>query len=293
MDAIGGAIRVASEMSPALGARLTWMREWHRGDPALRVIRALVRKGDTVVDIGANWGFFTANLARLVGRAGHVHAIEPDPRQRESLEAISARHGNVTLHATGLSDREGEAILHVPVMDGRPIGALASLTVPTGRAEIDHERVPVRLTRLDALPIGGRVTFVKCDVEGHELAVLRGAGALLRRDRPAVLVEIEQRHQKEDIRQTFKHLAALDYAGYALRAQGPVPVEEFDVRRDQLDLLGSEFVSGAMPHGYVHDFVFVPAGSEALTSVISRIVIGRRGAKERGQRQGQMSSLRV
>jgi FkbM family methyltransferase len=258
MDAIGGAIRVASEMRPALGARLAWMREWYRGDPALRVVLGLIRKGDTVVDIGANWGFFTANFARLVGRAGHVHAVEPDPTHRGSLEAISARHGNVTLYPIGLSDREGEGVLHVPIMEGRPIGALASLTVPSGRATIAHQRVPVKLTRLDALlPDDARVAFVKCDVEGHELAVLRGADALLRRDHPAILVEIEQRHQAEDIRHTFEHLARLGYTGYALRPEGPVPVEQFDVRRDQLDLLGREFVSGAMPAGYVHDFVFL------------------------------------
>jgi len=264
MDAIGGAIRVASEMSPALGARLTWIREWRRGDPALRVVRRFVRKGDTVVDIGANWGFFTANFARLVGPAGQVHAIEPDPSHRGSLEAMRARHGNVTLYATGLSDHDGEGILHVPVMDGRPVGALASLTVPAGRVGIAHQQVRVPLTRLDSLlPRGLRVAFVKCDVEGHELAVLRGAGALLRRDHPVILVEIEQRHQKEDIRDTFEYLVRLGYAGYALRAEGPAPIDEFDVRRDQLDLLSAEFLAGQMPEGYVHDFAFVPAGAEA------------------------------
>src|SRR5262249_20015555 len=118
--------------------------------------------------------------------------------------------------------------------------------------------------RLDSLlPRGPRVAFVKCDVEGHELAVLRGAVALLRRDHPVILVEIEQRHQKEDIRDTFEHLIRLGYAGYALRADGPAPIDKFDVRRDQLDLLSAEFLAGQMPEGYVHDFAFVPAGAEA------------------------------
>src|SRR5262249_26155197 len=181
-----------------------------------------------------NWGFFTANFARLVGPAGHVHAIEPDPSHRRNLEAMRARHGNVTLHATGLSDHDGQGILHVPIMDGRPVGALASLTVPAGRAGIAHQQVRVPLTRLDSLlPKGPRVAFVKCDVEGHELAVLRGAGALLRRDHPVILVEIEQRHQKEDIRDTFEHLIRLGYAGYALRAAGPAPTPEVAVRRGQ------------------------------------------------------------
>jgi len=268
MDAIGGTIRVVSEIRPALGARLSWMREWYRGDPALPVVRGVVRKGDTVVDIGANWGFFTANLARLVERSGCVHAIEPDPSHRASLDAIGARYGNVIVHTTGLSDHEGQGVLHVPVMDGQPVGALASLAVPDGRTGITHQRVPVMLTRLDSLlpKEGPRVAFVKCDVEGHELAVLRGASDLLRRDRPTILIEIEQRHQREDIRHTFAHLAGLGYAGYALRADGPVPLAEFDVKRDQVDLLGSEFMAGEMPAGYVHDFVFVPADSSAPPS---------------------------
>jgi FkbM family methyltransferase len=268
MDAIGGAIRVVSEIRPALGARLSWMREWRRGDPALPVVREVVRKGDTVVDIGANWGFFTANLARLVARSGCVHAIEPDPSHRGSLEAIGTRYGNVIVHSTGLSDHDGQGMLHVPVVNGEPVGALASLAVPDGRAGIAHEQVPVKLTRLDSLlpSDGPRVAFVKCDVEGHELAVLRGARDLLRRDRPTILIEIEQRHQREDIRQTFAYLAGLGYSGHALRADGPIPLEEFDVKRDQVDLLGSEFMAGEMPSGYVHDFVFVPAESSAPSS---------------------------
>jgi FkbM family methyltransferase len=259
MDVIGGLIRVAGEVHPSLGARLTWIREKRRGDVALPLLEAFVGRGDLVVDIGANWGFFTYHLARLVGRTGRVHAIEPDPAHLASLRAIQRGRPQVTIHPVGLSDREDAAELHVPVLAGERLGALASLAIPAERAGLQHDHVPVRLTRLDALlPADAPVAFVKCDVEGHEPAVLRGAEAILGRRRPPLLIEIEQRHQAGDVRRTFAHLEALGYVGYYLRADGLRPLAEFDLARDQLAHLTGTFVPVVMPAGYVHDFLFAP-----------------------------------
>jgi FkbM family methyltransferase len=263
MDVIGGLIRVAGEVDPSLGARLTWIREKRRGDAALRALEVLVRPGTVAVDVGANWGFFAYHLARLVGPRGRVYAIEPDPRHLASLRAIQRRRPHLAIHPVGLSDRAGAAELHVPVVAGRRVDALASLAVPRERAGVAHERVRVELARLDdLLPATTQVAFVKCDVEGHELAVLRGADGILRRHRPALLVEIEQRHQEGDIHRTFEHLAGLGYEGYQVRPGGLRPLAEFDLARDQLAFLGAEFMPYAMPDGYVHDFVFVAPGTD-------------------------------
>jgi FkbM family methyltransferase len=259
MDVMGGLIRVAGEVHPSLGARLTWIRESRRGNVALRVLEMLVGRGAVAVDIGANWGFFTYHLARLVGAAGRVHAVEPDPAHLASLRAIQRRRSQVTIHPVGLSDREDVAELHVPRLAGKRLGALASLAIPPERAGLEHDHVPVRLARLDALlPVDAPVTFVKCDVEGHEPAVLRGTEAILRRRRPPLLIEIEQRHQDGDIHRTFDHLSALGYLGYCLRHDGLRPLGEFDLARDQLAYLTGRFMPGIMPAGYVHDFLFVP-----------------------------------
>lgn len=263
MDAVGRLIRVAGGVHPALAARLTWIREKRRGDVAIRVLEALVRRGTVAVDVGANWGFFAYHLARLVGPEGHVHVVEPDPGHLASLRAIAARRRNVTIHPVGLSDRDGVAELHVPVVDGRRVDALASLAVPAGRAAIEHARVPVRLARLDdLLPPETPVAVVKCDVEGHEPAVLRGGARLLRRWRPMLLIEIEQRHQDGDVRETFELLGRLGYEGYSLHPGGLRPLAEFDLARDQLAFLGDRFMPYAMPSGYVHDFLFVAPGTD-------------------------------
>jgi hypothetical protein len=74
---------------------------------------------------------------------------------------------------------------------------------------------------------------MKCDVEGHELAVLRGAEQTLRRCLPTILIEIEQRHQGGDIRETFAFLTDLGYGGHFLRDRDLCALEEFDLDRDQ------------------------------------------------------------
>ena len=245
-------------------ARLAWHWKRSRGDYALRVTEALVREGNVVLDIGASWGLYASRLARMAGPTGRVHAFEPLPVNWGSLEAIALGAPNVAIHRVALSDHNGEARLYIPVAEGRRIVTRASFAIPPDRSSVRHEVVPVRAARLDEV-LGGAgppVAFIKCDVEGHELAVLRGAETTLRRSLPALLVEIEQRHQTGDVRETFGYLAGLGYEGYSVRADGLRPLEQFDLEREQLAFLGPEYLAGDKPEGYTNDFLFVRPGTD-------------------------------
>jgi FkbM family methyltransferase len=271
IDPISAAIRIAGELDAGLGARLEGLRLRRRGEMSFRILRALVKPGDIVVDIGASTGLYTFELARLVGPSGRIHAIEPDPPSVARLENMRHARPNITVYPVALSDRRGVATLHVPVVSGLRIAALASLSVPSWRAGIDHVAVTVDLEPLDSiLPADGRpVSFVKIDVEGHELAVLRGATATLR-TLPAMLVEIEQRHQETDIRSTFDLIRTLGYVGYGIGPRTLIPLDEFDVARDQLAFVtGEEAQCHGMPSGYIHDFLFVRPGTDVLSLFVA------------------------
>lgn len=254
---LAGAIlwRVVRPIDRGLMARLWWTRERRSGDRALEVVDRVVRPGDVALDVGANFGFFSYRLARLVGPDGEVHAFEPHPEQRGNLTRIEATRANVRFHAVALSARPGNAALVVPRVDGRPDLALATLEQRPG----DTDRVDVPVETLDRM-LADRprsVAFVKCDVEGHERAVLEGAVELLEKDSPTLLMEIEQRHQADDIRSTFGLLDEIGYDGYAIRRDGLAPVAEFDTERDQLRFVRAEPDATAMPPDYVNDFLFV------------------------------------
>jgi FkbM family methyltransferase len=243
-------------------ADLAWDLKTRAGSTSLRLVEALVSPGEVVVDAGSNWGLFTARLARLVGPQGMVHAFEPDRGDLRSLQAIRRARPNIVIHQVALSDRSGEAALRVPVQEGVTITPQASLTISHEREAMEHLVWLVPIAPLDRLLPGDLpVAFMKIDVEGHELPLLKGAAGLLRRHHPSLLVEIEQRHQDTDIRATFDYLVGLGYAGYGIYPDGVRPLAHFDLERDQLRYLERIGPVGAVPPGYVNDFVFVePTG---------------------------------
>lgn len=243
-------------------ADLAWDLKTRAGSTSLRLVEALVGPGQVVVDAGSNWGLFTARLARLVGPRGTVHAFEPDGGDLRSLQALRRARPNIVIHQVALSDRSGEAALRVPVQQGVTITPQASLTVSHEREAMEHLVWLVPIAPLDSLLAGDDpVAFIKIDVEGHELPLLRGAEGLLRQHHPSLLVEIEQRHQDTDIRTTFDYLLGLGYTGYGVYPDGVRPLATFDLQRDQLRYVARIGPVGAVPRGYVNDFVFVsPSG---------------------------------
>jgi FkbM family methyltransferase len=248
--------RILEQLSPSTGVRLRVLKKKLRHDMALRVIDALVGPGDHVLDVGAYRGTYTVALSRRVGPEGRVWAIEPFPPNAAALARLMAGRSNVTVCPWAASARPGRQVLTVPIFEGHRLGALATLggvSVAGDAVEIDVRTVDDLLDGIDGRP---KVTFIRCDVVGHEAAVLAGADRTLRTDQPALFVEIEQRHQSAPIEGTLDRLRELGYAGYFLRRDAFFPVASFDVQRDQLSLIPSTFVPYGMPVGYVHYFLF-------------------------------------
>jgi FkbM family methyltransferase len=258
VDPIGAAIRLLDERWPAAARRLEWRHE--RGDDlAMKVVDALVPRGATVLDIGALFGTFTVRMLDLVGRDGVVHAFEPNPLHRDRLLRLPGQGRRLIVHPLALSDHDGQAELNIPTEGGLRNAGLASLEdrgeLPTRAATVDVRRLD------DVIASGPRVSFVKCDVEGHEDAVIAGGAALIERDKPALLVEIEQRHRSADVTVAFDRLTGFGYEGWALFPAGVRPLSEFDLERDQLARLSQRQGGGVALSGYVHNFLFAVPGT--------------------------------
>ncbi len=219
-------------------------------DPAeIAFLRTHTKPGTTAVDIGAHKGGYTYWLARGVGPRGRVLAFEPQPvlagRLRDSLPWA----GRITVENMGLSDRCGNLRLFVP--GGKPSPG-ASFEKTAAAAE-SGQQIDVPVSTLDAYlkeHPGPRVSFVKCDVEGHELHVFRGAEQTLRTARPVLLFECEQRHHGDrDMREVFAHLAGLGYQGFFFDRAALRPIAEFDPATRQ---------NRQAPALYCNNFAFLP-----------------------------------
>ena len=154
-------------------------------------IRRSVHQGDTAIDLGAHVGVHTTLLAELVGAAGSVIAIEPNPAHVVRLDAAVRAAGaadRVTIVTAAAGDAAGRRSLLVSAPG--QASQHAWLT-PPGRATGALEVVEhVRVVRVDDVPRRGRVSFMKIDVEGAESLALAGASALLASDRPVLLVDL-------------------------------------------------------------------------------------------------------
>jgi FkbM family methyltransferase len=101
--------------------------------------------------------------------------------------------GNIEIIHCGLSSSVGTARFYVPVMNGRALPGWGSLDRGNLAAATEHREKDVKVARLDDFGIGG-VGFVKIDVEGHEVEVLKGAAATIGSSRPIVLIEVRDRN---------------------------------------------------------------------------------------------------
>jgi FkbM family methyltransferase len=157
---------------------------------ASRVVADLLREGDFTVDIGANHGWYTVLMGARVGPRGQVWAVEPTPPLLAALEANVRINPTlpVAVQPIALGITGGSAELHL--FRGLPHGHASGSTL--GRNDYSTYRVPRR--RLDDLLAEAATaapTFVKLDVEGGELEVLRGAERLAGSDHaPIWMLEV-------------------------------------------------------------------------------------------------------
>ena len=148
------------------------------GNAMTRWARALLRPGDTFVDVGAHAGYFTLIAGHAVGSAGRVFAVEPNPAAFDSLRAHLSASEISHAHAFnwGLSEQNGTAVLHVPDADSRRDYNATLLPRPEWRA------VEVQVRTLDeCLETWAveRIDLMKIDVEGSEPRVLAGGATHL------------------------------------------------------------------------------------------------------------------
>lgn len=159
---------------------------WRSGVHDLPVVEALWRlldAGDTAVDVGANIGYTAGLMAMRVGRTGTVLCFEPQPEVfqdlQENMSLVGRRQdaGSIELHRIALSDRAGEAMLVCD--EGFAKNRGSGRIVTNEPAAVKGKRLSVVTARFDDV-LGDRdVAVAKIDVEGHELAVLRGAECTL------------------------------------------------------------------------------------------------------------------
>ncbi len=161
------------------------MRCFKTDEPEYDILGNFISSGDWVIDIGANIGHYTRRFSELVGERGRVIAIEPVP-ETFSLLAGNLNCGklnNITLLNVAASDRTGAVGMRIPTFDTGLRNYYES------HIANDRPDLLVMALELDSLRIPHSIRLVKIDVEGHQLAVLKGMIEVLEKNHPVIIME--------------------------------------------------------------------------------------------------------
>jgi len=186
--------------------------------PLHRAMRSLIEPGMVCVDVGANLGEMALHMARLVGPRGSVLAFEPAPHVYRRLCEHVRRNGVdgiVECHRIALTDRSGTIAMSIPDEDADNQG-LGSLVGDRGCGRV----VKVEAATLDELLAGGRVHFIKLDIQGGEWRFLAGAAETLALKAPILATEVSPDDLAVDGRTSREYLVLLARLGYQIHRLG-------------------------------------------------------------------------
>src|SRR5579872_3478853 len=185
--------------------------------PLIPLFRRMIPEDGVVLDVGAHAGQYAKIFSRLAPR-GQVYAFEPGSYARSILRVALAlnRCRNVAVVPLALGAREGTEILTLPVKRPGSYGfGLAHFGPETRFATVERETVAVstidRMTELLGLT---RLDFIKADIEGWELQLVRGGEQTIRRFRPAMLLELNAQalaRAGDDLETAFAAINGLGY----------------------------------------------------------------------------------
>jgi FkbM family methyltransferase len=182
---------------------------------------------------------------------------------------LMARYGGlpIVVEPVALSDRSGSTRLRVLDQDGgrSTIEPANDLLDPDGSSV---SQLLVRTKTLDSYMLED-VGVIKIDVEGHEMSVLAGALDTLMRCSPLMIIEAENRHRPNSVKDVFQFMESLNYVGYFFLDGLLTPISKFDAELHQNPANIGSWKSNWARYGiYVNNFVFFGPDRRELVSVL-------------------------
>lgn len=151
-----------------------------------KAVKKLIKNGDIILDVGANIGYYSVIMSKLIGNDGKIYSFEPTKYFRDVLEVNLKINSitNVTVLSYGLSDFKKSLEIQIG-------SSSASLHNTSEKEDLLRETIELNVLDevINELDIN-RIDFIKIDVDGHEPAFLKGALKTIEKYKPIVLLEV-------------------------------------------------------------------------------------------------------
>ena len=226
-----------------LPLRYFYSKKKNKLDEEMAYVSNLLKRRRRFLDVGANIGIYSFHFKNSFK---NIDAFEPLKEISYRLEYF--QNDSLKVHNCALSDKKGEFQIYIPYLLGRAVASLASLEKRNG----DYKVRIVKVDKIDNYDFED-VDLIKIDVEGHEEYVIEGARKVIQKNKPILIVEIEQRHIKKQIKQVFQSILKLNYNGFFLHNGNLTTLNQFNYDYHQ-----KPYLNNVTSKQYINNFIFLP-----------------------------------
>ena len=213
------------------------LKEWIRGRTDIKFLKYLSNKNLNSLDVGAYKGVYTYFISKY---SKIVYAFEPNPKSYKILKKTVNK--NVKVFPYALSDKSSSDFLKIP--KGKKGYSNQGGSIRNVKLDKNFGKLKVETKKIDDLKLKN-IGFIKIDAEGVELQVLKGAKKLIKKYKPTLLIEIEERYISEPIEKTLNKILNLGYRGFALIGETLTPLKFFDGDKNHRIDYGADFHANA------------------------------------------------
>lgn len=193
-------------------------------------------KNKYAVDIGSNYGIYSFLFSIFFKK---VESFEPI--QKHFIETHKL-FSNVTVHNYALGNKESSEVINVPIIDNKLIYGYSSIHTKFKNSISEN----ICVNKFDKVFQHKSLAFMKVDVEGYEIQVIKGAFNFIKKFRPIIMIEIEDRHNKKSFDFIYNQLKNINYSCYYLNKFKLKEITSSSVSLDQLSNMR-----------YINNFFFI------------------------------------
>lgn len=242
-----------------------YLYERERGEVEEAIVPIFLNQTTECIDVGANYGRYTVLMSLF---SQHVHSFEPSPECIKTLQNL--RLPNVSIYPQALSSIEGFGEYFAPIKEGSHFSSHGTLERSVVNAYRDVDTIRVSKSTLDSLS-AKTISFVKIDVEGHEMEVLYGGQKLISEQQPVFMVEAEEGHCRGTVKEVQDFFNKFNYQGFYISEKNIFPLVSFVDELQDPQELGRPVPRREML--YINNFIFIPPSID--TDLVIKKMIAR------------------
>jgi len=213
------------------------LKEWIKGRTDIKFLRYLINRNLNSLDVGAYKGVYTYFISKY---SRMVYAFEPNPKSYKILKRTVDKNVKVLPYA--LSDKSSYNFLKIP--KGKKGYSNQGGSIRNVKLDKNYGKLKIETKKIDDLKLKN-IGFIKIDAEGVELKVLKGAKKLIKKYKPNLLIEIEERYISEPIEKSLQKILNMGYRGFALIGEILTPLKFFDGDKNHRIDYGPNFHANA------------------------------------------------